>query len=71
MEFLRPTTQDSFVKWDARLAFASADDRWEVGVTGRNLSNEYAIHHAYEILGDDFVSLARGRTVTVDAVIRF
>ena len=64
-------TQDSFVKLDARLAVAAADDRWEVGVTGRNLSNEYAIQHAYEILGDAFVSLARGRTVTVDAVIRF
>ncbi len=64
-------TQDSFVKVDARLALASADDRWEVGVTGRNLSNEYAIQHAYEILGDAFVSLARGRTITADAVFRF
>ena len=64
-------TQDSFVKLDARLALASADDRWEVGVTGRNLSNEYAIQHAYEILGDAFVSLARGRTITADAVFRF
>ena len=64
-------TQDSFVKWDARLALADADDRWEVGVTGRNLSNKYVIQHAYEILGDAFVSLARGRTITVDAVFRF
>ncbi|MCY4214302.1 MAG: TonB-dependent receptor [Gammaproteobacteria bacterium] len=64
-------TQDSFVKWDARLALAAADGRWEFGVTGRNLSNEYVIQHAYEILGDAFVSLARGRTVTADLVFRF
>ena len=64
-------TQKSFTKWDAYLGLAAADDRWEVGLSGRNLSNKYAIQHAYEILGDAFVSLARGRTVTVNALLRF
>ncbi|MDE0006467.1 MAG: TonB-dependent receptor [Rhodospirillaceae bacterium] len=64
-------TQDSFTKWDAYLGLAAADDRWEVGLSGRNLSNKYAIQHAYEILGDAFVSLARGRTIAVNALWRF
>ncbi len=64
-------TQDSFTKWDARIALAAADDSWEVGITGRNLSDEYTIQHAYEILGDNFVSLSRGRTITLDAQYRF
>lgn len=63
--------QGSFTKWDARLALAGDEDRWEIGVTGRNLSDKHAIQHAYEILGDNFVSLARGRTITLDAAYRF
>lgn len=64
-------TQDSFTKFDAYVGLAAADDRWELGLSGRNLSNEYAIQHAYEILGDAFVSLSRGRTIAVNALLRF
>jgi outer membrane receptor protein involved in Fe transport len=32
--------QDDYVRLDARLALASADDRWELSVIGRNLTNE-------------------------------
>ena len=63
--------QDSFTKWDARVAIAAADESWEVGLVGRNLSDELTVQHAYEILGDDFVSLSRGRTITLDATYRF
>ncbi len=63
--------QDSFTKWDARVSIAAADDSWEIGVTGRNLTDEYTIQHAYEILGDDFVTLSRGRTIMLDATYRF
>ena len=74
--FVQPTqadyaTQDSFTKWDARVSLSSASDRWEVGVTGRNLSDEMVINHAYNIAGSQFRALGIGRTITVDAVIRF
>jgi iron complex outermembrane recepter protein len=32
--------QDSYVKVDARLAFATIDDRWELAIYGRNLTDE-------------------------------
>jgi len=63
--------QESVTKWDARVAVGSSDERWEVGLTGRNLSDEYTIQHAYEILGNEFQTLSRGRTITLDAVYRF
>lgn len=63
--------QESFTKWDARIAIAGADDRWEVGLVGRNLSDELTIQHAYEIAGDQFQNLARGRTATVEGIVRF
>ena len=63
--------QESFTKWDLRMALGFQDGRWEVGVTGRNLTDEHTINHAYEILGDEFQSLARGRTVMLDAIFRF
>jgi iron complex outermembrane receptor protein len=63
--------QDSFTKWDARIAIASMDDTWEVGVVGRNLSDELTIQHAYEIAGDQFASTSRGRMVTLEASYQF
>ena len=74
--FVQPTqaeysTQDSFTKWDARVAVSSNDERWEVGVTGRNLSDEMTIQHAYNIAGNSFRNLSIGRSVTLDAVFRF
>lgn len=63
--------QDSFTKWDARIAVASTDGRWEVGVTGRNLTDELTIQHAYEVAGDQFQTLGSGRTLTLDAILRF
>lgn len=74
--FVQPTqaayaTQDSFTKWDARVALASNDDRWEVGVTGRNLNDEMTINHAYNIAGSQFRSLSIGRSVTFEGIVRF
>jgi iron complex outermembrane receptor protein len=63
--------QSSFTKWDARVALGLQDGRWELGITGRNLTDEYTINHAYEILGDEFQSLSRGRTLMLDALFRF
>ncbi len=64
-------TQDSFTKWDARLALAASDGQWELAVVGRNLSDELVIQHAYEIAGSEFQALSRGRTVWAEALYRF
>ncbi len=74
--FVQPTqaiyaTQDSFTKWDARIAVGANDDSWEVGVVGRNLGNEMTINHAYNIAGSQFRSLGIGRSVRVEALFRF
>jgi len=74
--FVQPTqaeysTQDAFTKWDARLALAAVDDRWEVGVVGRNLTDEMVIQHAYNIAGNEFRNLGIGRTIRVEGVFRF
>ncbi len=74
--FVQPTqaayaTQDSFTKWDARVAIAASDERWEVGLTGRNLTDEMTIQHAYNIAGSQFVSLTRGRSLRLEGVFRF
>ena len=58
--------QDSFTKWDARLAVASASDNWELAVLGRNLGDERIIAHAYEIAGSSFVAESIGRTITLE-----
>ncbi len=74
--FVQPTqaeyaTQDSFTKWDARVAVAANDERWEIGVVGRNLGDEMTINHAYNIAGSQFRSLGIGRSVRVEGVFRF
>ncbi len=63
--------QSSFAKWDTRVAIADIDGRWEVGLSGRNLSNVMTLQHAYEILGDQFVSIGIGRTITLEGAFRF
>lgn len=74
--FVQPTQagfsrQDSFTKVDARVAVASNDERWEVGLTGRNLTDEMVIQHAYVIAGSQFQNLGIGRTLTLEAVFRY
>ncbi len=74
--FVQPTqadyaTQDSFWKWDARIALAAVDDRWEVGITGRNLGDEMTIQHAYNIAGNEFRNLSIGRSVLLEGTLRF
>jgi len=38
------TAQASYQKYDARLGFAAEDGSWDVGFSGRNLSNELTSH---------------------------
>ena len=58
--------QDSYTKWDLRLAVADIDNRWEVALLGRNLTDEFVIQHAYEVLSTNFVAYANGRTVMLE-----
>jgi hypothetical protein len=74
--FVQPTqavyaTQDSFTKFDVRIALAASDERWEVGVTGRNLGDEMTIQHAYNIAGSQFRNLGIGRSYTLEGIVRF
>jgi iron complex outermembrane receptor protein len=63
--------QDSFTKWDARIGVASIEDTWEVALVGRNLTDELTIQHAYEIAGDQFANVSRGRMITLEASYQF
>lgn len=74
--FVQPTqaayaTQDGFTKFDARVAIGATDERWEIAVTGRNLTDEMVINHAYNIAGSQFQSLGIGRSLTVEGIMRF
>lgn len=74
--FVQPTqasyaTQESFTKYDARLAVASNDECWEVALMGRNLGDEMTIQHAYNIAGSQFRSLSIGRSYTLEGIFRF
>ena len=75
--FVQPTqdpsyaVQDSYTKYDMRVAVAGQDDKWEIGVNGRNLGDEMVISHAYNIAGSKFNNLSRGRTITLEGIYRF
>ncbi|MFT7218802.1 MAG: iron complex outermembrane receptor protein [Candidatus Azotimanducaceae bacterium] len=74
--FVQPTQaaysqQDSFTKYDARVAVSANDERWEVALTGRNLSDEMVIQHAYNIAGSQFQNLGIGRSYYLEGVVRF
>jgi iron complex outermembrane receptor protein len=43
------TRIDEFTLWDARAAWRSSDDAWEVALWGRNLGDEEYISHSYVI----------------------
>ncbi len=58
--------QDSFTKWDLRLAVADTGDNWELAFLGRNLGDERIIAHAYEVAGSSFVAESIGRTLTLE-----
>jgi iron complex outermembrane receptor protein len=66
----RYSTQDSFTKLDLRVALMPNDERWEVALIGRNLTDEMTIQHAYEIQGNQFRSLGIGRSVRLEGILR-
>ncbi|MEZ5946965.1 MAG: TonB-dependent receptor [Hyphomonas sp.] len=62
--------QDAFTKLNARLAIGSSDDRWEVALVGRNLTDELTIQHAYEVLSS-FQALGEGRKIFLEGTVRW
>jgi hypothetical protein len=63
--------ESAFTKYDARIAVVANDDRWEVGLTGRNLGDEMVIQHVYNIAGSQFQNLGMGRSYTLEGVLHF
>lgn len=62
--------QDEFTKLNARLALSSADDRWQIALIGRNITDEITIQHAYEVISE-FQALGEGRKVFLEGTVRW
>ena len=62
--------QDAFTKLNARLAVSSANDRWEIALVGKNLTDKLTIQHAYEVLSS-FQALGEGRKVFLEGTLRW
>jgi iron complex outermembrane receptor protein len=75
-----PTLQDGFWRLNASVSIASADDRWELALQGRNLSNEYYVLYAVDrtggagvpgAIGEQRGVVSRGREIMLQATMRF
>jgi outer membrane receptor protein involved in Fe transport len=72
------TTQDSFLKVNARLAL-SAGERWELALVGRNLTDEMTVSYSGDTPLSTRLFRARSyygfvdppRSIAVEAVVRF
>lgn len=82
--FARRFVQPSFVTLDASARLIGADERWELAVIGKNLTNRFIVTQAVDapftgsgtgtingIKSDVDGSIADPRTVAVQAVVRF
>ena len=69
--------QDSYTKWDARIALRSTDGDWEVAVIGRNLSDEETTVWGNDaaagppFAGTYYQHLDPLRTIAVQGTLRF
>ncbi|MCC7257387.1 MAG: TonB-dependent receptor [Gammaproteobacteria bacterium] len=63
--------QDSFTKYDLRVAVADADDNWEVALIGRNLSDELTLQHAFQVSVFHAASVSTPRYVTLQGTMKF
>ena len=75
-----PTEQDGFWRLNASITFAQVDDRWSVGLVGRNLTKEYYLLYAADrtggagvpgAIGEQRGVVSRGREVSLQASFRF
>lgn len=63
--------QDAYTKVDLRVAVADADDRWEVALIGRNLTDELTMNHAFQVGRAHVASVSTPRYVTLQGTLRF
>lgn len=63
--------QPSFQKYDLRVAVADNDDKWEVALVGRNLTNELTIQHAFLVGRYSAASISTPRYVTLQGTWKF
>lgn len=68
------TRQPSYAKIDARLAVADDDERWELALIGKNLTNRFIKSYENDIPGAPgsyFAQVSRGRTFAVQGSVKF
>lgn len=74
------TVQNAFWRFNAGARLMGADDRWEVGLIGRNLTNKYYLQYAGDRTGGTSVPLtigeqrgvvSRGREIALQAGFKF
>lgn len=74
-ETLAPLTfQQSFWRFNAALRLVSDNDKWEIGLVGRNLSNEYFLLTAQDRSnspGHQRGTVSRGREIALTATVRY
>ncbi|WP_420606476.1 TonB-dependent receptor [Novosphingopyxis sp.] len=74
-ETLAPSTyQPSFWRFNSAIRLRPENERWELGLIGRNLSNRYYLLTAQDKSnqpGDQRGTVARGREIMVQGLIRF
>ena len=46
---LKAYTQDAYLTWNAAISFRSRGDRWRIAAEGRNLTNERAVTHVFDV----------------------
>lgn len=74
--------QSSYAIVDATVRVVEADDRWELALVGRNLTNKWYIAASADVpftggapgsglLGDRFASVSRGREIMLRASVKF
>ena len=63
--------QGKFTKIDLRVALADMDDRWEVALVGRNLTDQETINHAFQVGRAHVASVATPRYVTLQGTWKF
>ena len=68
------TVQNNFWRFNAGIRLAQADDRWDIGVVGRNLTNKYYLITAQDKTnqaGDMRGSVSRGREILLQVGTKF
>lgn len=75
-----PTRQDDFWRLNAGLTYAGPDNRWTLGLIGRNLTNKYYLLYAADrtggagvpgAIGEQRGVIARGREISLQASMKF